>query len=314
MSNDLMAMRPRVPSLRGDAWRIVLEAWLNTLDSANTRRAYRRSMELALADLGDLELLDAVALTNHRQSWVSRMDAKDDTRLSPATVLRHLSALRSFLSFARITGQVRLSKDVIELALKLPKAQVIKPYEILTEDERKQLIAVSRGNTRDRVLITLALATGLRAMELCNLTVGDITQDEQGDLILRVRSGKGRKDRLIPLDDDTAVIVRAYLLFRKLKPGNAKHAKEFFFASRKGKGHGGLSTSRVRGLIDQYVNAAEIKKPISTHSLRHTFAIRVLGNGASVPVVQKLLGHVSLATTQRYANHFEMQDLKDAVR
>jgi len=292
---------------------VILEAWLNTLDSANTRRAYRRSMELALADLGDLATLDAVALTHHRQQWVSRMDAKDDTRLSPATVLRHLSALRSFLRFARITSQVRLPNDVIEFALKLPTATVVKPYEILTEDERKRLIAVSMGHTRDRVLITLALATGLRAMELCNLTIGDITQDEQGDLILRVRKGKGGKDRLVPIDDDTAVIARSYFAFRKLKPGNARDAKEFFFVSRKGKGHGALSTAHVRRLIDQYVNKAEIKKPISTHSLRHTFAIRVLGRGASVPVVQKLLGHSSMATTQRYAAHFEMADLKAAV-
>lgn len=292
---------------------VILESWLNTLDSQNTRRAYRRSIETALSELGELEMLTAPALTEHRQQWVARLDAKDGSRLSPATVARHLSALRSFLRFARYTGQTVLPKDVIELALKSPKALVIKPYQVLNDQESSRLIGVARGNTRDRVLITLALATGLRAMELCNLTAGDILQDDGGDLILHVRQGKGRKDRLVPIDDDTAVIVRAYLTMRKLKTGNPRDAKEFLFASRKGRGHGQLSTGHVRRLIDQYVNAAEIRKPISTHSLRHSFAIHLIERGVSVPLVQKLLGHASLSTTQRYADHFEMADLKAAV-
>lgn len=292
----------------------IVEAWLNTLDSENTRRAYRRSLNLALAELGELANLDAVALTEHRRAWVARMDANDKTRLSPATVLRHLSALRSFLKFARLTGQVRLPNDVIAFALKLPKATVIKPYEVINETERKRLIGAARGNTRDRVLITVAVGTGLRAMELCHLVVGDLRRGEsENDLLIHVRQGKGRKDRLVPVNEDVAIILNAYLTLRKLKLGNPKHASEPLFPSRKGKGRGHLSTTQVRRLIERYVKAAEIDKPISTHSLRHTFAIHLIEQGTSVPIVQKLLGHQSMATTQRYADHFELAELKAAV-
>ncbi len=308
MSSTAISTTPRAIASHA-----VLEAWLNTLDSKNMRRAYRRSIESALVELGNLGTLDAVALTEHRQRWVARLDSKGGSRLSPASVARHLSALRSFLHFARLTGQVQLTNDVIDFSLKSPSATVVKPYQVLTVAESNRLIGVARGNTRDRVLIPLALATGLRAMDLCNLTVDDIGQDDQGDLILRVRQGKGRKDRPVPINDDTAVIIRAYLAMRKLTLGSARDAKEFFFVSRKGKGHGRLSTAHMRRLVIQYVKVAESNKPISPHSLRHSAAIHWLEREVPVPIVQKLLGHASMMTTQRYSDHFGLEDLKAAV-
>ena len=300
-------------SLNGDVWRVVLDAWLNTLDSENTRRAYRLSVGQALEDLGGLDALDAIALAEYRQRWVARLDAKADQRLSPASVARRLAALRSFLHFARLTGQVRLANDVINLTLKSPKATVIKPYQILTREEASRLVGAARGNSRDRVLLTLALATGLRAQEICNIIVGDISQDDQGDLLLRVRQGKGRKDRIVPISDDASVIVRAYLAACKIKPNNPHDAGKFLFESRKGKGRGQLTTARLRQLIAHYKRAAEIIKPISMHSTRHTLAINLLKHDVPLPAVQKILGHESLATTQKYVAHFELEDLKAAV-
>jgi site-specific recombinase XerD len=144
--------------------------------------------------------------------------------------------------------------------------------------------------------------------------VGDLSEDEHEDLILRVRQGKGRKDRLVPLSRDAEAIVRAYLTARKLKRTSKRDAQEYLFPSRKGRGHGGLSTRRLRGIVEQYVKAAGVNKPISPHSLRHTAAITWLRDSAApVPVVQKLLGHASLSTTQRYVDHLEIEELKEVV-
>lgn len=300
-------------SIERTASNAVLEAFLNTLDSPETKRAYRHEVGLALVEWTDLGAVTAVELTEHRERWVSRLDDHRTDRLSPSAVLRHLAAVRSFLRFARLTNQVRLTHEMITYTLKSPKATVIRPYQVLTHDERDQLIGAARANLRDRVLLEFALATGLRASEITGIQVGDLTVDEQGDLILRVRQGKGRKDRVVPISRDAESIVRVYLSARKMRLGSDKHAGEYLFASRKGKGHGRLSTARLRQIVDQYVAAAGIEKPISPHSTRHTAAITWLRGGADVTAIQKILGHASLTTTQKYVDHLGMDELKAVV-
>ena len=292
---------------------MVMETWLNTLDSPETHRVYRRVVESAMSELGELNTVNAVKLTQYRDQWNKRLDLDAPDRLSPASVSLHLAALRSFLRFARITGQLPLPDDVIRFSLKSPKATVIKPYQVFTAAERSRLLSAARKNLRDRVLLDLAIATGLRAAEICAIQIGDLSVDDEGDLLLRVRQGKGRKDRIVPLDVDTAAIVRAYLKGRQLELGSKRDQREYLFASRKGRGHGRLSTARLRQLFDLYRTQAGIEKSLSPHSGRHTTAMNLLNSGADVVVVQKILGHANLATTQKYVDHLKLRDLKDAV-
>ncbi len=154
-------------------WPHVLDAFLNTLDSAATKREYRRDVESAMAVLGDLEAFTAVALTEYRDRWVSRMNQSSRDHLSPSSVTRHLAAMRSFLRFARLTGQTNLPDEVIRFALKSPRVTVLKPYQVLSEEEKTRLVAAAEASPRDRVLLSFVLATGLRASEVCALQVRD---------------------------------------------------------------------------------------------------------------------------------------------
>jgi site-specific recombinase XerD len=152
---------------------------------------------------------------------------------------------------------------------------------------------------RDRALVALALGAGLRASELTGAKVGGLTSDDEGADWLRVVQGKGRKDRMIPLSPDVAQIVRGYIALSKAK------RDDYLFDSRQGES-GRMTAARVWQIITSAVKAAGIKKRLPPHSMRHTFAIGRLKAGASPAIVQKLLGHSSLSTTQRYIDHLDL--------
>ena len=293
-------------------WRIVLDTFLNTLDSPATKREYRRDVETAIAVLGDLNNLTAMALTEYRERCLARLADNADDQLSPASVARHLAALRSFLRFARLTGQLGLTDEVIRFALKSPKAIVLTPYQVLSEAEETRLVAAAKDNARDRLLLWVVIATGLRASEVCALRVGDLVMDDEGDLLIHVRHGKGGKDRIVPLARETAKAVRRFLASRKIKVGRDRDADELLFPSRQGTKR--MTTARLRQLVAGYLQEAGLNdRAISPHSLRHSAAISWLRTGASIVAVQKLLGHASLSTTQKYVDHLGLRDLKKVV-
>lgn len=289
----------------------VIDTFLKTFTSAETRRAYRKPVETAVQELGDLQSITPVALVEYKDRVLSRLTDKEHP-LSPASVARKLDALRSFLKFARLTGQCSLSIEVIRFTLKSPPATVIRPYQVLTEKEMGHLLAGARDNPRNRVLLALTYSTGLRAAEVCNLRVGDISQDEQG-MVIRVRQGKGLKDRVVPVEDLASSLLLSYLQIKKIDLSTKSDRARYVFESRKGKGRGKLTTSRLRQIVADYLKKSRIRKPVSMHSLRHSAAIRWIKRGAPVPMVQKLLGHARLDTTQRYAAHFEMPELREIV-
>lgn len=295
------------------AWQPILDAFLQTRDSDATKHAYRKHIQSALTQFGDLDTLTAMDLTRYRDTWLARLVDNHPHPLAPSSVKQHLDALRSFLKFARLTGQFHLSNEVIQFALKSPKAEVIKPYQVLTEREFGRLIAAARDNLRNRMIFTLADATGMRESELCRLRVGDLHIDDEGDVLVRVRRGKGNKDRVVPLDKTTAALLTAYLKTRGLTIGVKKDAAEYVFVSRKGKGHGKLSTARIRQLMAHYLQKARIQKNVSMHSLRHGAGLRWVRRTRDTNAVRKLLGHADLKTTQKYLDHLDAQDLKRVV-
>ncbi len=287
----------------------VLDTWLNTLDSPHTRRAYGRAVREALGALGGLAGCDdPQALAGWRRQLMGRLD---EGELAPASVCLRLAALRSFLRFCRVAGVVRLSDEAIRLTLKSPRALVLKPYNTLSEDEAARLLEAAR-RPRDRALLVLLLGAGLRASEAVRLTVGDLLVDADGDLLVHVKAGKGRKDRIVPLPRAVADEITRYLALRGLKVGDARDAGRVVFPSREGSNKP-MTTARLRQIVGELLREAGIHKAISPHALRHTYAITLLRRGAHLPAVQKLLGHASLATTQRYVDHLELQELKAAV-
>lgn len=298
----------------GGAGERLLAIWQDTLDSDGTRRGYGTDVREALAMLGGLfGVTDITRLAKWRRTLVDRIDLPEDdpANLAPGTVARKLVALRRYLEFCRDRGKLQIGNDVIARILKSPTAKVIKPYQVMSIDEQERLLAAA-GEPRYRALVALLLGAGLRASEVCSLRVRDLIVDMDGDLIVYVHLGKGRKSRAVPLPNWVEVEVYAYLAKRGIEVGAARDAGACLFPGRfDGQP---MTTGWLRKLTDKLLADAGIGKAISPHSMRHTYAIGMLKQGASLPGVQKLLGHASLATTQRYLDHLDLDDLKREVK
>lgn len=297
------------PTVAGVPWQMALETYLDTLSCARTRLAYGRGVAEAMRALQIVSPaeLEPPALAKYRAALVARLDPDRPDRLSPATVNLRLVALRQFLKFCRLTGVVGLSKDVIEFVLKSPSSHVEKPYQVLSAAERCRLLeAAGRHGPRDLALVALALGAGLRVSELMGVRLGDLYQDEGGAWWVHVAMGKGRKDREVPLAAQVMAAVHGWLRASKRTLRRKADREGYLFATRQSPR---MTPERARQVVKVLVREAGIHKAISPHSCRHTMAIEVLRAGASPVVVQRLLGHASLATTQRYVDHLERADL-----
>ena len=145
-----------------------------------------------------------------------------------------------------------------------------------------------KSKRRDKVILTLLYSTGLRISELVKLLKRDIDFDER---TIRVR-GKGDKDRIVLFDEHTKELLLAYL-------EEDKHKSEYIFINKNGNP---LTPRYVQMMIKKYAEAAGIKKKVTPHVLRHSFATHLLKNGVDIRVIQQLLGHSSLSTTQIYTS------------
>jgi site-specific recombinase XerD len=178
-----------------------------------------------------------------------------------------------------------------------PKAQTL-PRHVLTAKQMQTLLDQPNlglmSGIRDRAVLELFYATGIRLEELCKLTVFDA--DLQGGM-LRVNNGKGGKDRVIPMGRHAVKCLREYIA--KARPHLTKNNRKSrqLFVNRYG---GALDKQLVGIMIRAYARKAGLKAKITAHCLRHTFATALVKNGADIRAVQKMLGHADLKTTQQY--------------
>lgn len=212
--------------------------------------------------------------------------------LSGRSLSRHLSALRGFFSF--ITEEGEISKDPARF-LENPKLARSLP-EVLSRSEMEQLLASPdlscKLGFRDRTMLELLYASGLRVSELCSLRALDF--DAQTNL-LRV-FGKGAKERIVPVHATAAAFLLDYT--RQWRPLFSPKAPELFL-NRSGKK---LSRVGVWKLVRRYAVNAGIRAPISPHTFRHSFATHLLEGGADLRSVQMLLGHSDIAATEIYTH------------
>ena len=228
--------------------------------------------------------------------------------LSRATAARKLAAARTFLRYLRREAVI---DDDPGALVATPKRDIRMPAH-LSEDEMSALIDAPAGTTalatRDRAILELFYASGLRLSELAGLDVDDVNL---GAKMVRVL-GKGGKERIVPFNASAARVLREYLKARDAivygqgrRDGQDRQdrkrtrPRDPLFVNYRG---GRLTTRSVDRLVRRYVAASSARMGISPHALRHSFATHLLQRGADLRVIQELLGHSRLSTTQRYTH------------
>jgi integrase/recombinase XerD len=279
--------RSPLPELRALLLHLASERGL----ADNSLHAYRRDLEDIDAHFrksGEtLVTADADEFRFYLQSQSRRGKA---TR----TVARRLAAIRVFLKFLTAMGHDRTP---ILQQLERPKPESSLP-KILSRTQVNQLIAAPKPSSmlfaRDVAILELLYASGLRATELCELKTRDVNLQVGCVRVL----GKGMKERIVPLGRAAAEAVQRYLA--ECRPKLDKTGRcEPLFLSRTGKP---MERVGLWMLVEKYGRSSGLLKKISPHTLRHCFATHLIGGGADLRVVQELLGHSDIATTQIYTH------------
>jgi len=272
--------------------------------SRNTLEAYRSDLLQLGAHLSRAGVDALEARHTHLAEFVADLAAGGEDRppVAPATLQRKVACLRSFYRHLR---RQALVADDPTVHLTAPKQSRRLP-QVLTRDEVARLLEAPRGTeppaVRDRALLELMYACGLRASEAIGIEIGDVDL-ESG--ILRAR-GKGSKERLVPIGSAASRALVAYLgRGRPRLVGDRLEAR--LFVNHRG---GGLTRQGLYKIVQRHARAAGLDGRMSPHTLRHTFATHLLAGGCDLRSLQEMLGHADIATTQVYT-HLSAERLKD---
>lgn len=224
-----------------------------------------------------------------------------------STVSRKLASLRTFFKFLEREGAI--DSDPTE-GLSFPKVPKSLP-RFLNQDEAKVLVESPEKTdaltVRDRALLELLYSSGLRVAELTGLKIQDIDMENE---LVKVK-GKGGKERIVPFGEKAKEALIEYLHEReKLLNKNRLVSTDFLFLNYRGEK---LTTRSVGRIIKKYRTKSGLSKEVSPHVLRHSFATHLLEGGADLRVIQELLGHSSLSTTQKYT-HISVDRLMEVYK
>ena len=269
--------------------------------SANTRQAYERDLRLFCKTLG---FKSSDALVNvSREQITGYMTQLKEKGLAAATIARKLAAIKAFYRFMTAEGYIDANPaEVVEAGTK-----GIKLPRVLSEDEVVRLLnqpdITTAEGFRDRTMLEVLYATGMRVSELINLTL------ERVDLNMKyiIAFGKGSKERIVPLGSVAAEFLQQYL--EKVRPKLTHAGRNTNIVFLAFGGHE-LTRQRFWQIIRAYGRKANINKALTPHILRHSFATHLLDNGADLRSVQELLGHSDISTTQIYT-HLTNKRLRD---
>jgi tyrosine recombinase XerC len=222
-----------------------------------------------------------------------------------STMARKLAAIRSFFQFCI---KKKWLEDNPAKAVATPKQEKHVP-SFLSEDEMAQFLDLPQTtqplDLRDKAALELLYATGMRVSELAGLNLDDLNFSER---LIRVR-GKGKKERLVPFGKKAEDCLTFYIQSRSQINKGDIEARALFLNYRGER----LSSRSVERIVDKYIRLTALRRKISPHSLRHSFASHLLSRGADLRVIQELLGHESLATTQKYT-HLDLKHLLEVYK
>ncbi|WP_372806775.1 site-specific tyrosine recombinase XerD [Pontiella sp.] len=267
--------------------------------SINTRKAYADDLGQFL---GFLEQKGVTSLNQvSRKQVLDHLMAMKARGMSTNSISRHLVSIKVFFRYLQQEGL--LDKNITD-TMDSPKLWKILP-DTLSEKEVDLLLRApdlrKPLGVRDRAILEMFYASGLRVSELANLRLADLHID---DGYIRV-VGKGRKERVIPVGRDSADMLECYLEEVRPMLCDNPHLQNVFVSKRET----ALCRQRLWQIIKQYTKAAGIMKNVTPHTLRHSFASHLLHNGAPLRVIQEMLGHADIATTQIYT-HVDPNRLK----
>lgn len=274
---------------------IILERGL----SERTREAYAADLFGFAAFMAERGVSSPGAV--ERDHVIDFLMAERERGLSVNSISRRLVAIKVFFAYLQREGL--LARNVTDV-MESPRLWKVLPG-LLTMREVERLLAApqgdSQGAVRDRAMLELFYATGMRVSELCDLKMDDVHFEEG-----YVRCfGKGSKMRVVPFGSSSHAALERYLLTVRPKLEKAGPSRYVFLTVR------GTAFTRQRlwQIVREYTRRACIDKTVSPHTLRHSFASHLLSNGAPLRVIQEMLGHADIATTQIYT-HVDQQRLK----
>jgi len=268
----------------------------------NSIESYRRDLEKYVSFLRGKKITDIN--TVKRNTVVSYLLSLKNSARAATTIARNLVSIKLFHRF--LFRERFISEDITSV-LDSPRTWRKLPY-FLTLPEVERMLAQpntrKRSGLRDRAILELFYATGMRVSELAFLRIGDVNVSSG---LLRC-VGKGSKERLIPLGRTAQDYVQRYR--ENVRPKMVRTRENYLFITSRGKR---FTRQGLWKLIKKYARAARIKKPITPHTIRHSFATHLLERGADLRIVQELLGHTDIATTQIYT-HVSKERLKSVYQ
>ena len=288
----------------------VIEDFLNTMRveeglAENTIISYKQELNRMMTYLGRqgverVQEIDQATVLTHLK-WLN------EDQLATSTRSHYVSTLRHFFRYLKLDGVIE-SNPMEKISL--PKKIQHLPA-VLTLDEVDRILAapdVSRPlGLRDRTLLETLYSTGMRVSEIIHIKLADIHLDM--GFIQTI--GKGDKERLVPIGELAEEWINRYLTEGRPKlVKDEDESQDYLFVNNRGKP---LSRQGVWKNLKKMVMMADITKDISPHTLRHSFATHLLENGADLRVVQELLGHSDISTTQIYT-HIHAQYMKDIYK
>jgi len=289
------------PTLPAQMQRFLDMLWAEQGLADNTLQAYCRDLQ-ALARYLDKQALQGIALDQiSRADLLNYLAARSRQGLAPRSLARQISSIRRFYQYLLREGVIA---DDPSVQIEMPRLGRPLPHT-LTEGDVEALLAMPRLDTpegrRDKAMLELLYATGLRVSELVNLRLGQVSLIHG---VVRVQ-GKGGKERLVPLGEEARHWLKLYLDEGRQELLKGRVDDHLFPTSRRTR----MTREAFWHLIKRYAGQAELRQLPSPHTLRHAFATHLLNHGADLRVVQLLLGHSNLSTTQIYT-HVARERLK----
>lgn len=263
--------------------------------SENTINAYRNDL-MTLADFAEAETSSSSWTNFSRQNMLSYLLHLKERGYVATTVARKIAAARSFFNFMVSEGSIKVNPtenlESPSVGKALPKPIPINEVRLLLEQPAKLSTSEAR---RDRAMLELLYASGMRISELVALNMGDVNME--GDYFVRC-FGKGRKERIIPLYEQVVNTIKEYVEKERPKLLHGKKDNALFLNARGER----LTRQGFWQKLKEYAKTAGLDEKISPHTLRHSFATHMLSGGADLRSVQELLGHANISTTQVYTH------------